>query len=70
MGGRKFFNLLFDCPTTNLGHYEGNSVNHYIVQLQLKGHMEPHNKAGSLTPAEQLVGSEPGAFQFYHVLTH
>ena len=33
--------------------------------------MEPRNKIGSLSPAERLVGFEPGTFQFYHnVLTH
>ena len=32
--------------------------------------MEPRNMAGSLTLAVHLVGFEPGAFQFYHVLTH
>ena len=52
-------------PRPNLGHYQGDSVNHSIILLKLKGYMEPHNKAGSLTPAEHLVGFEPGAFQFY-----
>ena len=65
----------FDLPKIHqfvqtLAHYQGDSINHCIIQLQLKGHMEPQTKAGSLTPAEDLVGFEPGAFQFYHVLTH
>ena len=57
-------------PQPTLAHYQGDSINHCIIQLQLKGHMEPHNKAGSLTPAEHLMGFETVAFQFYHVLTH
>ena len=70
VGGRKFFNLLFDYPTTNFGTLSRGSVNHCVIQLQVKGHMEPHNKAGSLTPAEHLVGFGQGAFQSYHFLIH
>ena len=55
-------------PQPTLAHYQGDSINHCIIQLQC--HMEPHNKAGSLTPAEHLIRFEPEAFQFYHVLTH
>ena len=54
-------------PRPTLSHYQGDSVNHCIIQLHLKGHMEPHNKAGSLTPVEHLVGFEPVVFQFHHV---
>ena len=70
VGGWKIFNLLFDCPTTNFSQYQRDSINHCIIQLQLKDHIEPHNKAEFLTPVEHLMGFEPGAFQFYHVLTH
>lgn len=35
-----------------------------FIQFRPAGHREPHNEVGSLTPAEYLVGFEPGAFQF------
>ena len=35
-----------------------------FVHIWPEGHGEPHNKVGSLSPAECLVGFEPGAFRF------
>ena len=36
-----------------------------FVQVWLKGHQEPRNEVGSLSPAECLVGFEPGTFRFW-----
>ena len=35
-----------------------------FVHTQPEGHREPRNEVGSLSPAEHLVGFEPGTFQF------
>ena len=39
-------------------------VNHCIFYFRSKGHQEPLNEIGSLSPAKHLVGFEPGTFQF------
>ena len=39
-------------------------VNHCVLHFRPKGHWEPRIEAGSLSPAEHLVGFEPGTFQF------
>ena len=43
-----------------------------FVQFRLEGHREPSNEVGSLSPAERLVGFEPGIFrlQFLNLLGH
>ena len=35
-----------------------------ILYFRPKGHQEPRNEVGSLSPAERLVGFEPGTFRF------
>ena len=60
-----FFQLLFGCPMAS--HYRGGSLNHPIIitcvlNIQPEGHREPRSKVGSLSPAEYLLGFEPGAF--------
>ena len=35
-----------------------------FVHIRPKGHEEPHNEVGSLSPPECLAGFEPGTFQF------
>ena len=34
------------------------NVNHCILHIRLKGHLEPRKEVGSLSPAEHLVGFE------------
>ena len=71
-----FFSLLFDSLTTNFVHYWGESLTNLMLmpaycQCSSELHREPLNEIGSLTPAEYLVGFEPGTFQFDHnTLTH
>ena len=41
------------------------NINHTaFVQFWPEGHREPRNEVGSLSPAERLVGFEPGTFRF------
>ena len=35
-----------------------------VLHIWPEGHREPRNKVGSLSPAERLVGFEPGTFRF------
>ena len=49
-------------PRPTLGHHQRDSVNHCIIQLQLKSHMDPYNMSGFLTLAEHLVAFEQEAF--------
>ena len=39
-----------------------------LNQFQLKGHQEPHNEAGSLSPAEHLVGFELRTFPSFSLI--
>ena len=64
-----FFNCYLVAPWPALGHYRGDSLTHLmlitaVLHFQPKGHQEPRNKVGSLSPAEHLVGFEPGTFRF------
>ena len=36
----------------------------FFLHFRPEGHREPRNEVASLTPAERLVGFEPGTFQF------
>ena len=36
-----------------------------ILHIRPEGHREPRNQVGSLSPAERLVGFEPGTFRFW-----
>ena len=64
-----FFYLLFGCPTANFGPLSRGQphspdVNHCVLHFRPEGHREPRNEVGSLSPAERLVGFEPGTFRF------
>ena len=64
-----FFYLLFGFPTANFGPLSrgqphSSNVNHCSLHFQPQGHREPRNKVGSQSPAEHLVGFEPGTFRF------
>ena len=61
-----FFKLLFGCPTANFGPLSRGQphspdVNHCVLP---EGHRKPRNEVGSQSPAERLVGIEPGTFRF------
>ena len=64
--------VLFGCPTANFGPLpraqpHSPNLNHSVyVSFLPKGHWKPHNKIGSLNPAEHLVEFEPGTFRFAH----
>ena len=50
-----------------LGNYQGGNLTHpmlitCVLHIQPKGHQEPCNKVGSPSPAEHLMGFEPGTF--------
>ena len=53
-----------------LGHSRGDSLTNpmlitaFFVHIRPEGHREPRNEVGSLSPAERLVGFEPGTFRF------
>ena len=40
------------------------NVNHCVLRLRPEGHREPCSEVESLSPAERLVGFEPGTFRF------
>ena len=57
-------------PRPTLVHYRGGSLTHAILitcvlHIRPKGHREPCNEDKSLSPAERLVGFEPGTFWFW-----
>ena len=65
-----FLNCYLAVPQPTLGHSQGDSLTNLMlitafVQLQPKGNWEPRNEVGSLSPAECLVGFEPGTFWFW-----
>ena len=39
-------------------------VNHCVLHFRPEGHREPRSEVGSLSPAERLLGFEPGNFRF------
>ena len=64
-----FFNCYLAAPRPTLGHYRGDSLTHPMLitaflHFRPEGHREPRSKVGSLSPAEHLVGFEPGIFRF------
>ena len=71
-----FFQLLFGCPTANFGPFSRGQphspdVYHSVFIFSTRGHQEPRNEVGSLSPAEPLVGFEAGTFDsYYNALTH
>ena len=57
-------------PQSTLGHYRGGSLTHpmlitCVLHIWPEGHREPRNEVGSLSPAEHIVGFEPGTFRFW-----
>ena len=67
--GLFFFNYLTVSQPT-LYYYHRDSLTDpmlitVFVHIQPEGHREPRNEVGSLSPAERLVGFEPGTFQFW-----
>ena len=65
-----FFNCYLAAPRQILGHYRGDSLTHPMLITAVfftfltQGHWEPRNEIGSLSPAERLVGFEPGTFRY------
>ena len=62
-----FFNCHSAAPRPTLGHSQGDSLTNPMLitaLFRLKGHREPRSEDGSLSPAERLVGIEPGTFPF------
>ena len=64
--------VLFGCPTANFGllpraQPHSPNLNHSVCVCFLpKSHWEPHNKIGSLNPAQHLVEPKPGTSRFTH----
>ena len=59
--------MLFGCPKANFGPLSRGephspAANHCVLHLRPKGHREPRNKVGTLSPAERLVGFQPVTF--------
>ena len=64
-----FFNCYLAVPRPTLGHSQGDSLTNPMLitaflHVRPEGHWEPRNEVGSLSPAECLVGFEPGTFRF------
>ena len=64
-----FFNWYLAALRSTLGRYQGGSLTHPILitcvlHIRSGGHREPRCEVGSLSPAERLVGFEPGSFRF------
>ena len=64
-----FFNCYLAAPRPTSGHYRGDSLTHPMLitaflHIRPEGHWEPRSEVGSLSPAERLVGFEPGTFRF------
>ena len=62
-----YVNRYLAAPRPTLGHYRGGSLTHpmlitCVLHIRPEGHREPRNEVGSLSPAERLVGFEPGTF--------
>ena len=65
-----FSNCYLAAPRPTLGHYQGGSFTHpmlitCILHIRPEGHRESRSEVGSLSPAERLVGFEPGTFRFW-----
>ena len=64
-----FFSCYFAAPRPALDHCQEGSLTHLmliicILHIRPEGQREPRNEVGSLSPAERLVGFEPGTFRF------
>ena len=63
-----FSNRYLGVPRPTLSHYRAGSLTHpmlitCVLHIRPEGHRGPHSEVGSLSPAERLVGFEPGTFQ-------
>ena len=63
------FNYYLVVTRPMLGHSQKGSLTNPMLitafeQVRPEGHREPRSEAGYLTPAERLVGFEPGTFKF------
>ena len=71
-----FFKYYLAVPRPTLGHFWGDSLpNPMLITAFLlirpEGHREPRNEVGSLSPAERVVGFEPGSSDSnFNALTH
>ena len=68
------FFFFLSCLTANVQplsrrHRHSPNVNNCILHIWPKGHWEPHNKVGSVSPAKHLVEFEPSNSD-YNALTH
>ena len=65
-----FLSCYLAAPRPTLGHSRGDSLTNpmlitaFFIHIRPEGHRGPRNKVGSLSPAERLVGFEPGTFRF------
>ena len=65
-----FFNYYLAVPWPTMDHSQGDSLTNlmlitWIYWFWPKGHREPCNKVGSLSPAECLMGFKPETFWFW-----
>ena len=65
-----FLNCYLAAPRPSLGYYRGGSLTHpmliaCVLHIRPEGRREPRSGVGSLSPAECLVGFEPGTFRFW-----
>ena len=67
------FLLFLECylavPRSTLGHSQGDILTNVMlitafIQVRPRGHREPHNKVGLISPAERLAGFERGTCRF------
>ena len=63
------FNCYLAAPRPTMGNFWGDSLTHPMLitaflNFRPEGHREPRNKVGTLSPAERLVGFEPGTCRF------
>ena len=65
-----FCKFYLAAPRPTLGHYHRDSLTHSMfitafIQILPGGYREPRNENGSLSPAEHLVGFEPGTLRLW-----
>ena len=64
-----FFNCYLAAPRPALDHYREGRLTHLmliicILYIRPESHREPRSEVVFLSPAERLVGFEPGTFRF------
>lgn len=65
-----FFNCYLDAPQPTLGHCQGGSLIHPMFIIAFLPIRSEGNEVGSLSPAERIVGFEPGTFNRLNPLSH